>query len=63
VMEIMPYGLVEQGASLEQLLNFFLPLGYRLYHERTDAALPTDATALERMIGEGASINVIARAT
>jgi FkbM family methyltransferase len=63
VMEIMPYGLVEQGASLEQFLNFFLPFGYRLYDERTEAALPSDAKALERMIGEGASINVIARVT
>jgi FkbM family methyltransferase len=63
VMEIMPYGLVEQGASLEQFLSFFLPFGYRLYDERTEAALPTDAKALEPMVGEGASINVIARAT
>jgi FkbM family methyltransferase len=61
VMEIMPYGLVEQGASLEQLLNVFRSFGYRLYDERTEAALPTDAKVLERMIGEGASINVIAR--
>jgi len=62
VMEILPYGLVEQGASLEQLLNFLIPFGYRLYNERTEALLPSDAAALERMIGEGASWNVIARA-
>jgi FkbM family methyltransferase len=62
VMEILPYGLVEQGASLEQLLDFLIPFGYRLYNERTEALLPSDATALERMIGEGASWNVIARA-
>jgi FkbM family methyltransferase len=62
VMEIMPYGLVEQGASLSQLLGFFVPFGYRLYDERTEAPLPSDAAALERMIGEGASRNVIARA-
>jgi len=62
VMEILPYGLVEQGASLEQLLNFLIPFGYRLYNERTEALLPSDAATLERMIGEGASWNVIARA-
>jgi len=62
VMEILPYGLVEQGASLDQLLNFLIPFGYRLYNERTEALLPSDAAALERMIGEGASWNVIARA-
>jgi FkbM family methyltransferase len=62
VMEIMPYGLVEQGANLDQLLNFLIPSGYRLYDERTETPLPTDAAALERMIGEGASRNVIARA-
>jgi len=61
VMEIMPYGLVEQGASLDQLLNFFTPLGYRFYDERRESLLPSDATALERMIGDGASRNVIAR--
>src|SRR5262249_24190848 len=62
VMEILPYGLVEQGANLEQLLNFLTPIGYRLYDERTEALLPSEAAALERMIGEGASWNVIARA-
>jgi FkbM family methyltransferase len=62
VMEIMPYGLVEQGASLAQLLNFFIPFGYRLYDERTEAPLPSDPAALERLIGEGASRNVVARA-
>jgi FkbM family methyltransferase len=62
VMEIMPYGLVEQGASLSQLLNFLTPFGYRLYDERSEALLPSEAAALERMIGEGASRNVIARA-
>jgi FkbM family methyltransferase len=61
VMEIMPYGLVEQGASLEQLLSFFLPFGYRFYDERTEIAFPTHVKTLERMIGEGASRNVIAR--
>lgn len=62
VMEIMPYGLVEQGANLDQLLNFLIPLGYRLHDERTEALLPSDAATLERRIGAGASWNVIARA-
>ena len=63
LMEIMPYGLLEQGANLEQLLNYLIPIGYRLYDERTEALLPSEAAALERMIGEGASRNVIARST
>jgi FkbM family methyltransferase len=62
VMEIMPYGLEERGTSLSQLLGFLIPSGYRLYDERTEVPLPSDAAALERMIGEGASRNVIARA-
>lgn len=62
VMEIMPYGLVEQGTNLDQLLNFLIPFGYRLHDERTEAPLPRDAAALEQMIGGGASRNVIARA-
>ena len=28
LMELMPYGLVEQGASLEQMLSYLLPIGY-----------------------------------
>lgn len=61
VMEIVPYGLVEHGASLQQLLDFLIPFGYRLYDERSEAPLPGDAAVLEQMIGEGASWNVIAR--
>jgi hypothetical protein len=43
-------------------LALLIPSGYRLYDEQTEAPLPSDAAALEQMIGEGASRNVIVRA-
>jgi FkbM family methyltransferase len=61
VMEIIPYGLVEQGASLGRLLDFLGRFGYRLYDERTERQLPSEPSALEAVIGDGASRNVIAR--
>jgi FkbM family methyltransferase len=61
VMELAPYVLVERGASLEELLSFFVPRGYRFYDEYTDAALPSSAAELSRMIGDGGSMNVVAR--
>jgi FkbM family methyltransferase len=61
VMELCPYALTERGTTLQQFLNFFIPLGYRFYSARTEAPLPSDAFALERMIGDGASVNVLAR--
>lgn len=61
VMEIAPYVLVERGASLEELLSFFIPNGYKLYDERTENPLPPTAPELLQMIGDGAGINVIAR--
>jgi FkbM family methyltransferase len=61
VMELAPYVLVERGASLGELLSFFVPQGYRFYDEHTDAALPSSATELSNMIGDGGSMNVVAR--
>lgn len=61
VMELAPYVLVERGASLEELLSFFVPHGYRFYNEQSDAALPSSATELSNMIGDGGSMNVVAR--
>jgi hypothetical protein len=61
VMELAPYVLVERGASLEEMLSFFLPNGYSFFDERTDKPLPSTVPGLREMVGGGASINVIAR--
>jgi FkbM family methyltransferase len=61
VMELAPYVLVERGASLNEMLSFFVPNGYGFFDERTDRPLPSTAPALLEMIGDGAGINVIAR--
>jgi FkbM family methyltransferase len=63
VMEIAPYVLVERGASLDEFLSFFVPTGYKFYDEQTERPLPSTAPELLQMIGDGGSINVIARAT
>lgn len=62
VMELSPYVLDERGSSLEELLACFAPHGYQFYHERTERALPLAPESLRRLVGDGASINVIARA-
>jgi FkbM family methyltransferase len=62
VMELSPYVLEEHGTSLDQLLSYFIPNGYVFYDERTQKPLPSMARELQRMIGDGAGINAIARA-
>jgi FkbM family methyltransferase len=62
VMELSPYVLEERGASLEELLSYFIPNNYRFYHERTHKPLPSTAKELQRMVADGASMNVVVRA-
>ena len=54
--------LDERGTSLDELLAFFTPNGYTFSDERTRKRLPSSATELRKMIGDGACMNVIARA-
>ena len=61
VMELTPYILQERGHSAEKMISFFTPLGYRFFHEKTGKELPIDAPSLAGMVGDGASVNVIAR--
>ena len=61
VMELAPYVLEERGASLAELLAFFVPRGYRFYDESTSAALPSTAGELSGMIADGGSMNIVAR--
>jgi FkbM family methyltransferase len=63
VMELAPYVLEERGASLEQLLSYFIPNGYVFYDERTRKRLPSEAKELQRLVADGESMNVIARVT
>jgi FkbM family methyltransferase len=63
VMELAPYVLDERGTSLEELLSYFLPHGYRFYDEVREQELPATAAALRQLIRDGESINVIARVT
>jgi FkbM family methyltransferase len=62
VMELAPYVLEERGASLDQLVSYFIPNGYLFYDERTQKELPSDTKELQRLVGDGESMNVIARA-
>ncbi|EGP06584.1 FkbM family domain-containing methyltransferase [Bradyrhizobiaceae bacterium SG-6C] len=62
LMELSPYVLEERGSSLEELLSYFAPHGYRFYHERSERLLPSSPKDLRQLVGDGASINVIARA-
>jgi FkbM family methyltransferase len=61
VMEWAPYSLQERGRSFEEMMSFFLPLGYRFFDQKTEKELPSDSGAVSRRIRHGESINVIAR--
>jgi FkbM family methyltransferase len=61
VMELAPYTLSEAGESLQELLDILNRAGYSLQAESTQAQLPMDAKRLEAMVGDGGSMNVIAR--
>lgn len=59
VMELMPYGLEEHGASLEELVEIFRSYRYS-FSDLRGTALPLDASALRVTIPTGGSRNVIA---
>jgi FkbM family methyltransferase len=61
VMELAPYVLEERGASLDELLSYFIPNGYVFYDERTRKRLPSAAKDLQELVVDGESMNVIAR--
>lgn len=62
LIELAPYVHDERGHSFEQFLSFFLREGYRFYAQKSDRVLPSDFRELARLIGDGGSMNVIARA-
>jgi FkbM family methyltransferase len=62
MMELSPYVLVERGSSVEELVSFFIPNGYHFFHERTGERLPSTSEDLGRLVGDGESMNVVARA-
>lgn len=61
IMELAPYALEEQGASLEQLISLLQAHDYDLFDLANRSRLPLDSTILEQRIPPGASMNVIAR--
>jgi hypothetical protein len=56
IMELSPYVLDEHGSSLEELLSFFLPNGYRLFNERTGHQLPSGAAEQRQSVRDGESV-------
>ena len=61
IMELAPYALKEQGASLSDLIGLLKQYGYSLFDLSKGAPLPMDTATLVRLIPRGASMNVIAR--
>jgi FkbM family methyltransferase len=62
VMEMSPYVHAERNGSFGGLVNLLRESGYSLQDADTWRALPLKVDELERLIPDGASINVIARA-
>ena len=61
IMELAPYALDEQGASLEELIALLKHQNYLLYDLSNSAPLVMDSETLRKRIPPGGSINVIAR--
>jgi FkbM family methyltransferase len=62
VMEMSPYVHAEEHSSFADLVALLRDAGYSLQDAGTWKPLPLEAGALEQLIPDGASINVIARA-
>lgn len=62
IMELAPYVLEEQGASLDELVQLLQAHGYRLYSASGGKPLEMNADRLSQLIPPGASLNVLARA-
>jgi FkbM family methyltransferase len=60
LMEMSPYIHAEQHHSFSELINLLKEAGYRIADASRGKPLPLDASELERLIPDGASINVVA---
>jgi FkbM family methyltransferase len=60
VMEMSPYVHAEEQNSFAAMIELLRGLRYKIEDATTRKNLPLDAAALERLIPDGASINVIA---
>src|SRR3974390_134137 len=61
VMEMSPYIHSERGYSFADFVRLLQNAGYSLTEADTNRPVPLDAAHLERLIPDGASINVVAR--
>lgn len=61
VMELAPYALEEQGASLHELIELLKSHGYALFELSKNRPIVMDADHLTKEIPPGASLNVVAR--
>jgi len=62
VMEMSPYVHAEQHQSFAEFVELLKSASYSLRNTDNGKAVPLDAAELQRLIPDGASINVVARA-
>jgi Methyltransferase FkbM domain len=63
VMEMSPYIHAEHGHSFADFVALLKSFQYSLRDSDTNEAIPLDLAQLERLIPDGASINVVATLT
>jgi FkbM family methyltransferase len=63
VMEFAPYLHAEVGGSFADLVRILKDANYRVVEANSGRTVPLDVDALRRRIPDGASVNVIARAS
>jgi FkbM family methyltransferase len=61
VMEMSPYSHAEHNHSFAEFVTLLKSFSYSLRDADSEDAVPLDAVQLERLIPDGASINVVAR--
>jgi len=60
VMEMSPYVHAEEQNSFAAMIDLLKEFGYKIEDARNRKTLPLDAAALDRLIPDGAGINVVA---
>lgn len=61
IMELAPYVLEEQGASIEELLELLAKYGYSIFSLDGNSRLAADPKKLRKLIPQGSSLNVVAK--
>ena len=61
VMELAPYQLLEEGHTIDELIDIIHSIGYVMVTLRGQRQLPTSAQAIQRLVPHGSSLNILVK--